>query len=315
MPTTGIEIIRAFKEDVEDFFPSDSNFTLNIVEEGWNPPRCKGVGANARIVLPTSYSEKRVDTYEEMVLMVVVLGHEAAHFLNRHNEYTDESSLETQAVEMWADYYGVKLALVAFTFGKNMQSLAESLRVEASMRFRINSFSSAFSTLASTYFSISHPSYPPATVRVATCIAGLLSFFEKIFSFQALQRGDANEYAISLKPETVVQRAICIQMWIYENSELLRLHKEPSTLTLNREQIRLISKIHRKIQSQQEAFFKGMKEVPAHWLNLGFDTPEEEQIINANARLSMLKSALENLGLDPSVIDYYENGGSHPGEG
>lgn len=312
MPIFGAEIIRAFKEDVEDFFHGDSNFKLNIVEEGLNPPRCKGLGPNARIILPTSYSEKEIDTYEEMVLMVVILGHEAAHFLNRHNEHADESSLETQAIEMWADYYGVKLALVAITFGKNTQRLAELLMLETSMRSRIKSFSSAFATLANTYFSISHPSYPPATVRVSTCIAGLLSFFEKIFAHQAVERGDSKEYVNSLNPETIVARAINIQQWIYENSELLRLHKEPSTHELNREQIRLISKVHREIQSHQATLFEGMKEVPAHWLYLKFDTPEDERIIQANAKISLLKSTFEKLGIDSSVIDDYEKGGTHP---
>lgn len=243
-----------------------------------------------------------------MALMLFILGHEAAHLLNRHNEHCDESSLETQAIEMWADYYGVKLALVVITFGKNTQRLADSLRGGESMRFCIKSFSSAFSTLAETYFNISHPSYPPAAVRVSTCIAGLLSFFEKIFASQALQHGDEKEYFNSLKPETVVERSINLQQWIYENPDLARLHKEPSALQLNPEQIRLISKVHREVQSNQEALFKGMKEVPAHWLCLGFDTPEDERIIRANEKISALKSTLENFGLDSSVIDDYEKG-------
>ena len=310
MTTSGAEIIHAFKEDVEDFFNNDSNFKLEIVEEGLNPPRCKGVGPNARIILPTSYSEKEIETYDEMVLMAIILGHEAAHLINRHNEHADESSLETQAIEMWADYYGVKIALVAITFGKNTQRLAGSLMLEKSMRARIKSFSSAFATLANTYFSTSHSNYPPAVVRVSTCIAGLLSFFERIFAFQAAQRHDLESYNNSLNPKTIVTRAMEIQHWIYENSDLLKLHKEPSKHDLNREQIRLISKVHREIQSHQATLFEGMKEIPALWLYSKFDTPEDERIIQANAKLSLLKSTLEELEIDPSIINDYQRGGN-----
>ena len=306
MPITGAELIQAFKADVEAFFRSDSNFVLKIVDSGWNPPSCKGVGSKARILLPTSYYEKQIETYEELALMIVVLGHETAHFLNRHNEHADESSLETQAIEMWADFYGVKLALVAITFGEDIQRLAESVMVETSMKVRIKLFASVFATLANTYFAISHPTYPPAAVRVATCLAGLLSFFEKIFAFQALLRNDAKEYEISVKPETIVKRALGIQLWIYENAELTKLVNESYTPELYSDQIQLISKIHRGIQSKQKELFEGMKEVPAHWLYLAYDALEKEREINANAKLSKLKDALDSLGFDSSVIDEYK---------
>jgi len=307
MPILGEKLIAAFKADVENFFPENINFQLNIEKDGLNPPRCKGVGCKTRIMLPNIYYEKEVGTYEEMALMIVVLGHEAAHFLNRHNEHNDESSLESQSIEMWADYYGVILALVAITFGQNIQLIADSFKVESSMKFRIQSFASAFSMLANTYFANSHPDYPSAGVRVSTCIAGVLSFFEKIFTFQALQRGDIKEAINSQTPKVIVERAFRIQQWIYENTDLMKLCTEPSTDQLSSEQVKLIAKIHREIQSKQKPLFESMNAVPAQWLRRSFDIPEEERHVMAKERLATLEKTLESLGLGSSALDEYRN--------
>ena len=83
-----------------------------------------------------------------MALILIVLGHEAAHYLNRHNEHEDQSPVETRALEMWADFFGMKLALVAMTFGENLKNISAALPGWSSSDRRTDAVAEALAILS-----------------------------------------------------------------------------------------------------------------------------------------------------------------------
>ena len=300
-PITGEEVLNAFKADIESFFGSNNAFQLRV-EVGGISPVCRGSGEKARIIWPKDLLTQPVNTSNDMVFLLIVLGHETAHYLNRHNEHNDQSSFESRAIEMWADFFGTKVALVAITIGEKLQRLSVALPDWDNSGKRIGALASALATLSATYFKIEHQKYPPARVRVATCVAGALSFFEVLFSIQAGAKGGYEGYLKASHPDTIVRRALEIQMRIYRNEVLNNLVIIPEPLDLNSEQLQTISAVHKGIQAGQRAMFCGMAPIPAAWLNLNYDVPEEQRQETVKNKMQVLKNTLERLGIDPSSV-------------
>lgn len=302
MPSTGESVLNAFKADVESFFDSKYQFQLRV-EEGGLSPVCKGSGAKARIILPKDLLEKPIRTVEDMVFLLIVLGHETAHYLNRHNEHKDECAVETRAIEMWADFFGTKVALVTMTFGENVQMLGEKLPGWEESGGRIDALAAALATLSNTYFKIKHQSYPPVQDRVSTCIAGALSFFQNLYPLQALLEHGDEEFRKASHPVTIMSRNIGLQMRIYKNKDLENLALTSETLDSNSEQIRTISEVHKSIQAEHCAMFNGMAEIPAIWLNLNYDVPENERQKIVENKMQAVEDTLDSLGMNSSSFD------------
>lgn len=82
---TGQDVIDPCKADIEGFFETGHHFELRVETSDF-APTCKGSGPTARIQLPAEMLEKAVDSFEDLALLLLILGHETAHHLHRHNE-------------------------------------------------------------------------------------------------------------------------------------------------------------------------------------------------------------------------------------
>lgn len=184
---TGHSVITSFKKDVEDFFSTNSAFELRI-ENGGLGPICKGVGEKARLCLPDDFFTQIIDRPENFVFLLLVLGHETAHYLNRHNEHDDKSYVESQGIEMWADFFGTKIAFVALTFGKELSKLMTFFPRSAMDRLEV--FSLALEKLSDCYFQGASMRYPEKSTRIATYVAGVMSFLEQYFKWSAIDSND-----------------------------------------------------------------------------------------------------------------------------
>jgi hypothetical protein len=298
---TGEQVANAFKADVESFFGKDK-FHLRIEAGGFRPV-CKGKGKAARIILPQEIFSKSVETANDMALILIVLGHEAAHYLNRHNEHEDQSPVETRALEMWADFFGMKLALVAMTFGENLQNISAALPGWSSSDRRTDAVAEALAILSVSYFSEKHESYPSTATRVATCIAGALSFFEIVYQMQDGAKGGYAAYLHASNPETIVKRALGVQQRIYKNHVIYILHSKSEDSLLSSDQIETIHAVHRSIQGNQPAMFDGMAPIPALWLRLDYRVEDEQRRAIAIERGKLLRETLDRLGIDASPLD------------
>lgn len=301
-PVTGQVVVDEFKAVVESFFNASSHFRLQI-EVGGFLPLCRGVGQRARIVLPDHFSTLPVAKFEDLAFLLLVLGHETAHYLHKHNEHEDRSSLDTRAIEMWADFYGTKLAMVALTISAEFKKLSDALPGGQGTGERIDGLASALATLANSYFNTQSDKYESAPVRVATCVAGMLSFFEVLFPLQAGAAEGTKGYDRESQPDVVVQRAISLQKRIYSNTDLYRLVLAAGPLNLTSEQVQVISEIHKGIQAGQAAMFSSMEPIPAEWLRLNYDISEEERQKIVEKKQQTLSEVLQRLGLEATPQD------------
>lgn len=295
---TGQDVVEAFKADVEDFFEAKHGFELRIETAGFSP-KCKGSGSAARIQLPVEMLEKSVESYTDLALLLLVLGHEAAHYLHRHNEHYDESALDYRALEMWADYFGTKVAMVVMTIGQNTLRRFGDL---TGAKSRLDALASALATLSGSYFNITSPNYPSADERVSTCISGMLSFFEAQFGLQAGAKGGGAAYRKAMEPRTIIERALKVQLRLYANSTLAALARTSPSRDDEFQEIKIIAAIHKKIQNGQPALFEGLKEVQSLWLNLDYDIPDELRAAIAKKRRELLVNTLGDMGISPAAL-------------
>lgn len=219
---TGRDVVEAFKLDVEAFFKVKHGFELRIETAGFSP-KCKGSGSDLRIQLPMDMLEKPVESLTDLALLLLVLGHETAHYLHRHNEHSDESALEYRALETWADYFGTKVAMIVMTIGENTLRRFGTFTGAKNSGNRLDALASALATLSGSYFNTTSPNYPSANERVSTCISGMLSFFEVQFGLQAGAEGGKAAYRKAMEPRAIIVRALKVQMRLYANSTLAAL--------------------------------------------------------------------------------------------
>lgn len=292
---TGDSIITSFKKDVEAFFTSDPAFELRIEKVGGGLPTCKGVGDNARLCLPTDFFTQIIDDPKDFVFLLLVLGHEAAHYLNRHNEHIDKAYIESQGIEMWADFFGTKIAFVVLTFGAELSKF--SFMPKNAMD-RIDVFALALEKLSESYFQNSHPRYPEISTRIGTYVAGVMSFLEQYFKWWAIKYNNSKAYAEAQDPDVIVQRALSIQMRIYKNKKLKNWAMASEGKGLEETSFETISAIHRDIQGKQDALFKGMKPLPSVWLRLTYSIEESSRKIIVSNKLNRLEKTLRKLHKD-----------------
>lgn len=289
---TGDSVISSFKTDVEAFFRSNPAFELRI-EKGGMVPTCRGAGSKARLCLPSDFFTQVIERPEDFIFLLLVLGHETAHYLNRHNEHNDKSHVESQGIEMWADFFGTKIAFVVLTFGAEPSSLLTSM--PQTYMSRVDVFALALEKLAESYFLNTSNKYPERSARINTYVAGVMSFFEQYFKWSAIESNNLQDYARAFNPQVIVERSLNIQIRIYSNQRLKNWAMVNEGEELEKTDFETISAIHRNIQGKQDVLFKGMKPLPAIWLRLTYNISEPIRKKIVSDKLSLLKNTLSRL--------------------
>lgn len=178
---TGLHVINAVKADVESFFPNRQDFVVHVEFAGVNPS-CRGTGNKCRICLPAAFRDLEISNLDEIHFWLITLGHEIAHYLNRHNDFNvdaEESKFETRSIEDWADFYGTKLMMSLIAFGERTKAIYMEYEGADNFTSRIESMARALFQLASTFFDVKSAKYAPRMTRVASCVNGINSFLDK----------------------------------------------------------------------------------------------------------------------------------------
>lgn len=282
MHITGMCVIDAFKRDVEGFFYSGSGFVLNTVVQGTRTAY-RGNAERGGIILSSDLAECEVDSLDRLMFILLVLGHETAHLLNVHGGYRDESHDDTKALEVWADFFGTKVAMVAMTIGERIQDMVTSLPGGSETGGRIEAIGSAIGLLGTTYFETDDDRYEPAPVRVATCVTGVMSSLDTFWQLNGIAQS--------------VERSLALQHRLYQ-SPAMRAMLSRGGGAPSPGQIPSIRRIHQAIQGDKPAITAGMRPVPAAWLRTNYDGSEAARAADSKRRLERLKVELTRLGLD-----------------
>lgn len=283
MQLTGMQVIEAFKQDMEGFFHPGSGFVLNIAVQGIRTVY-RGNAERGGIIVSSELAGCEVDSLERMMFILLVLGHETAHLLNVHGGYRDESADDTRALEVWADFFGTKVAMVAMTIGDRIQDMVTSLPGGTATGARIDAIGSAIGLLGTSYFETDDARYEPAPVRVATCVTGVMSSLDTFWRLNGIARD--------------VGRSLALQLRLYQSPGMRAMLSRVGAVTPDAGQIPSIRRIHQAIQGDRDAITAGMRDEPAAWLRTNYEGSEEERAAEAERQLELLKKELDRLGLD-----------------
>ncbi|WP_448123768.1 hypothetical protein [Pseudomonas veronii] len=280
----GRDVIDAFKSDIEGFFNPTAGFAMNISVQGTRTVY-RGSADSGGILISNDLAECEVDSLERMMFILLVLGHETAHLLNVHGGFRDESNQDTKALEVWADFFGTKVAMVAMTIGDKIQNMITGLPGGNETGARVEAVGAAIGLLGSTYFETGSARYEPAPVRVATCVAGVMSALDTFWSLNGIPRN--------------VGRSMSLQMRLYQSPGMrLMLSKVEGASAPGRGQFPTIRRIHQHIQSGRASITEGMRPIPSAWLHTNYEGSEQERMAEAERQLEKLKEELAKLGLD-----------------
>lgn len=283
MKLTGLDVLAAFKSDIEGFFYPNSGFVMNTAVQGIRT-RYIGSAEKGGIVVSDDLARHEVESLESLMFLLLVLGHEAAHLLNVHGGYRDQSNDDTRALEVWADFFGTKVAMVVVTIGDKVQDMVTSLPGGDKTGARVDAIGEAIGRLATSYFDTNDGRYEPAPIRVATCVAGVMSALDTYWRLKGIGRD--------------VGRSLSLQFRLYQAPTMKAQLERFGAGAPDRSQIPVIRQIHQLIQGDRASITKGMRLIPEEWLKTNYSGSEDERIARAERDFEHLKAELLKLGLD-----------------
>lgn len=175
--------VAAFK-DLESFFFYSSKFEVKHELEASINSSASYIGSSAssRIRVSKDFCSYSNNSLEKYFFSLFVISHELAHYLNFHNSHRDRNRDDTVAIEARADNMGAQIFATIITFGKRTKANLENINPDINQFILTKNIGSSLGRLyLETFFPNKHPCYPDPTHRVFSMIAGLLSFFNRLF--------------------------------------------------------------------------------------------------------------------------------------
>lgn len=184
------ELIDNIFNDFKDFFPNkkDSRFIkyklLDKISGGMKVLR---TGTKSYIAISNDIKFFDIDTDISKIYILFMLGHELAHLVNKYLEYNDKNKFDSQAIEMWADYFGTKIAMCILQNGTRFNKMLDSNFNDINIGLEII-FNALIMMKNNIYLNTnSSDKYLNNNDRMATVIAAIIAFLtrkEMILNFK-----------------------------------------------------------------------------------------------------------------------------------
>ena len=115
---TGRDVAHAAASDFSRFFDSAHRFEVGARVAAVNSPCVRSDKTGSYIVIPREMADDVIDTPERLLFHLLMLGHEIAHLVHRHLDgASSQSDEDYRSLELWADFYGAKVAMTLLGSG------------------------------------------------------------------------------------------------------------------------------------------------------------------------------------------------------
>lgn len=169
-------------EDIfEDFYSFFKERKDGVFDYAFVAGRGLGVSSkNGKVSLNIPVDIKYLDIEEEdaKLYILFLLSHELAHLVNKHMEHEDREKLDSQALEMWADFFGAKIAMSILTDGTHFKK-----HLSTPYKDRDGTLANIFKALSRAYpvFKSGDETgkYLLARERISTIIAGICAYLTR----------------------------------------------------------------------------------------------------------------------------------------
>lgn len=202
---TGEKLARAVVQDFASFFCNGKEINIPIVIGKVDYASTRGSSKNSSIIISKEMAEEVIDNPKDLFFHLLILGHEICHAVLLHNSGNHQENNEFRALEMWADFYGTKIALCLITYGKNLKSIFFDFFTAPNFLVVVEAMGEAVGLLIK-YVYRENDHYPHPIVRVGSVMNGTISFFWKelknqhpIWPYSIIRRMMASPEAYELR--------------------------------------------------------------------------------------------------------------------
>lgn len=195
-PLTGETIALGAAADFEAFFLPSWSYPVPVHFGPVNAACTKVFGDQLRIVLPHETATDPIENAERLFFHLLIIGHEIAHLVHRHMDgLRDQSDEDYYSLELWADFYGAKVAMALATYGSKTHQVVRRFFPNGELFDALDSIGDAAELLVRTVYR-KNRRYPHPLLRVGLLSNGVTSFlrhdlgarFDPILHFSVFKR-------------------------------------------------------------------------------------------------------------------------------
>lgn len=282
-------VIIDIAKDFESFFTINYKVKLDFGKHiGLS---IKGTGEKTRIKIPNEFANMEINSDEDLVYVVLLIGHELAHHINKHNLHITNTNEEHRAIETWADYFGISISLTILLYGTNFRKYIKGKYLSNDEHIRL--ILRVFDRLYLEVYKNSDSKYESAEYRLNTVFVGIVSWIAKV----EITR---NMFSEEPKKEEEIYRDYSFH-WQLRLIELISEKKNSMTynalihmnkldeLDIMKKKIKLVQDIHQKISNGKHFITFGLKFEFLEILNTSFGN---------NPRQGKLHKLMDELGIE-----------------
>ena len=285
------QLINNIFDDFKDFFPNkkDSKFIKYRLDNSSTPMKVSRTGSKAHIVISNDITCLDIDSDVSKVYILFMVGHELAHLVNKHLEYKDRNQFDSQTLEMWADYFGVKISMSILQNGTRFHKMLNSNFNDVNIGLKI--IFNALSMMKDNIYVNTNSSnkYLNNNDRMSTVIAAIVAFLtrkEMIVNFKMSEEQHADIGS---------DWGIAINRKLYDLEMIDKLYTVGTTEkdTDIKALVKNVFNIHNHLKEKNRQLLKGLDLQHSYIL----DTFYEEQKVNQKM-IDKFNKKLDNLGWD-----------------
>ena len=272
---TGRAVAEAAASDFSLFFLPWCPYEVRVSFGPVHAAKVRKDGKGSYIVIPNVMAQDVITTPERLLFHLLMIGHEIAHLVHRHlDDASEQSADDYRSLELWADFYGAKVAMALLTFGRQLRPIAAEFWPDRDLHKVLNNLGDAVGFLVTMVYS-NHEKYPKKIERAGQVTIGVLAFVRTNFG----KRFDVRLYysvpnRVFLCPP--VRELIADDVGGFEASY---------------EALRRAKAWHRKAQGNATAITPGFYPALLPYLHTTFGQTEEELEAGRKERLDEIKRA------------------------
>jgi hypothetical protein len=232
----------------------------------------------------------KINNDEDLVYVVLLMGHELAHHINKHNSHITNTTEEHRAIETWADYFGISVSLTILLYDTNFRKHIKGKYLSNDDHIRL--VLKVFDRLYLNVYKNNDSKHESAEYRLNTVFVGIVSWITKVeITRNIFSKNPKNEQEI-YRDYSFHWQLRLIQI-ISENKNsmtynvLIYMNKFDE-LDIMKNKIKLVHDIHKKISNGKSSITFDLKFQFLEILNTSF---------GKNPRQGKLIELLDELGI------------------
>jgi len=256
------------------------------------PMKVYRTGSKSYIAISSDIEFLEIDDDASKIYILFMIGHELAHLANKHLNYSDKNYFDSQTLEMWADYFGTKIAMSILQNGTKFNKMLATDYKDTNTGLELI-FNSLILLNKNVYINTnSSNKYLNSNERVSTVIAAIAAFLtrkEMIVDFKLSQ----NEHATIGHGWGMAVNRKFYDLGMFDKLYDMTIKKEDIDISLLTKNVLII---HNKLKEKNKQIIKGLDVYHAYILDSSYEVSKPNQIM-----IDKFNKTLDEMGWDIKI--------------